>query len=320
MKLYIDYSKVRVLITGSQGMVGTELKKRFPNGKNILCPTQQELDLTDYNKVEKYFKEHEPEYIFHLAARVGGILANMNGLAEFYTDNILMNTNVLHCAYKYKAKKVVSLLSTCVYPDIVEYPLKEKDIHNGPPHESNFAYAYAKRMLDVQSRAYRKQYGCDFITAIPNNLYGSNDNFDLKDSHVIPAIMRKVYEAKTSITLWGDGTPLREFTHVSDVADALLFLVEHYSGEGPINIGNTEEYSIGSVAEMIINIMEKKCAVIWDTQKPSGQYRKPSDNGRFIKLLKETGQGFAYCNLYDDGLVDTCKWFKENYPNVRGIK
>ena len=162
---------------------------------------------------------------------MGGLKANLNNLGSFYYENIIINSNVLEASRKFNVKKVVSLLSTCVYPDKITYPLTEEQIHNGKPHDSNYGYAYAKRMLDVQSQAYRDQYGCNFITAIPNNLFGENDNFDLENSHLIPAIIRKVHEAKmnnSDIILWGDGSPLREFTYSKDLAKIILFLLNNY--------------------------------------------------------------------------------------------
>tara|TARA_R110002153_G_C13125747_1_gene479330 strand:- start:168 stop:761 length:594 start_codon:yes stop_codon:yes gene_type:complete len=197
--------------------------------------------------------------------------------------------------------------------------LTEDQLHLGPPHGSNFGYAYAKRMVDVMSRAYRQQYGCNFITAIPNNLYGENDNFDLENSHVIPALIRKVWEAKTNnknyIECWGDGTPLREFTYSGDIAKILLFLLENYNQPEPINIGNTDEYSIKEVVEIICKQLDYSGEVVWQTDKPSGQHRKPSSNQKLLDLgwKKED-----YISL-EEGLKKTCEWFIMTYPNARGI-
>ena len=206
----------------------------------------------DYNlmlgsEADRMLAENNPDAIIHLAAKVGGVKANMDYLGDFFYENVLINTHVLESAHQHGVSKVVSLLSTCVYPNQVNYPLTPDQVHNGPPHNSNYAYAHAKRMLDVQSRAYRDQYGCNFITAIPNNLFGENDNFDLDNSHVLPAMIRKMYEAtlyNRDVVLWGDGTPLREFTYSADLARALLLLVEGYDGRDPINVGNTVEISI----------------------------------------------------------------------------
>ena len=210
------------------------------------------------------------------------------------------------------------MLSTCIYPDNAIYPLTEEQVHNGPPHNSNFGYAYAKRMLDVQSRAYRQQYGCNFITAIPNNLYGKWDNFDMENGHVIPSIIKKVYEANlvnSDVILWGDGAPLREFTYSDDLAKILVFILENYNEDCPINIGNTKEVSIKYIAEKIAKILDFKGKIIWDTSKPKGQQRKPSDNNALLELGWDKNR---YKDL-DLGLKETCDWFVSNYPNIRGV-
>ena len=197
--------------------------------------------------------------------------------------------------------------------------MTEEQIHAGPPHESNYAYAYAKRMLDIQSKAYRDQYGCNFITAVPNNLYGENDNYDLNDSHVIPALIHKMHRAEQkgeNVVLWGDGTPLREFTYSKDLASILLFLLEHYDGREPINVGNTGEHSICRIAQLIAGCIGFNNTIIWDTEKPSGQRRKPSCNR---KLLELGWRSNMYTEL-EEGLIHACDWFLKKYPNVRGAK
>jgi len=304
-----------ILVTGGSGMVGNALKNYVPNAFYV---SSENCDLRSEQDTRYMLKHLKPTKVIHLAARVGGVKANSEQLGQFYTENILINTNVLHCSMIYKVEKVLSLLSTCVYPDKVNYPLTEEQIHNGPPHESNYAYAYAKRMIDIQSRAYRKQYGCNFITAVPNNLFGEHDNFDLNNSHVIPAIIRKMHDAKNNnqdVILWGDGTPLREFTYSKDLAKILLFLLDLYNKEEPINIGNTNEYSIKQIAYLIADKIEFNGNIIWDMTKPNGQYKKPSDNSKLINI------GFnknIYTNI-DASLTNVCNWYKLNYPNIRGI-
>ena len=291
-------------------MVGSSFKDIAPDAEYI---TRKEFYDLSYNVKDKQ--------VIHLAARVGGVKANTDYVADFYCENSHLNQKVLDHAYRGGAKKVVSLLSTCVYPDApyIQYPLTEDQLHLGPPHESNFGYAYAKRMVDVMSRAYRQQHGCNFITAIPNNLYGENDNFHLKDSHVIPAIIRKVWEAKINkvdyVECWGDGSPMREFTYSKDISKILIFLLKNYDSPEPINIGNTEEYSIKDVAEIICKLLEYNGDILWQTDKPSGQHRKPSSNQKLLDLgwKKED-----YTSL-EKGLKKTCEWFKINYPNIRGI-
>jgi len=299
-----------MIITGGTGMVGNAFKKMLPNAEYI---NKEQLHNFSYIIKDKF--------VIHLAAKVGGVKANTDFVSDFYVENSLINQRVLDYAYVGKAKKVVSLLSTCVYPDApyVTYPLTENQLHMGPPHQSNFGYAYAKRMVDVMSRAYRQQYGCNFITAIPNNLYGENDNFDLENSHVLPALIRKIWEAKInnqpSVEVWGDGSPLREFTYSEDIAKILVFLLENYDEPEPINIGNTEEYSIKEVVWLLCELLNYDGKINWNTNKPNGQYRKPSSN----KKLLDLGWKKENYTPLKEGLKKTCDWFIINYPNVRGI-
>jgi len=308
---------MKILITGGTGMVGSAFKD-IDTKHNLVLIGSSEQDLTDCESAYSAISKHNPDAVIHLAARVGGVKGNSDYVADFYSDNIRINTNVLLSAHSLGVKKVLSLLSTCIYPDKATYPLTEEQIHNGPPHQSNFGYAYAKRMLEVQSRAYRQQYGRNFITAVPNNLFGEYDNFDLENGHVIPAIIRKVYEAKQSgsdIVLWGDGTPLREFTYSKDLAKILLFLLERYDRIEPINVGNTNECSIKDIAMIIADIFNYQGSIIWDTSKPKGQMRKPSDNSNLLSM----GWKSEDYSDFRDSLEKTCQWFLDNYPNVRGI-
>ena len=230
----------------------------------------------------------------------------------------MINTNVLNSAHQFGVEKVVSLLSTCVYPDNVNYPLTEDQIHSGPPHHSNFGYAYAKRMLDVHSRALRQQYDRNYICAVPNNLYGPHDNFDLENGHVIPAVIRKIWEAKISgktPTFWGDGSPLREFTYSEDIAHALVHLLEEYNEPAPVNIGLTNEISIKQVVSLVCENLEYSGDVMWDSSMPSGQYKKPSTNSKFL----DTGWDSSSYTSFSVGLKKTCSWFMSRYPDVRGV-
>jgi GDP-L-fucose synthase len=304
------------IITGGSGMVGSAFKEKLPNAT---YPNRQELysTLREDTKGEEFGGKN----IIHLAAKVGGIKANMEQIADFYFDNSSLNQKVLSAAHNGQANKVLCLLSTCVYPDApyVKYPLTEDQLHLGPPHHSNFGYAYSKRMVDVMSRAYRQQYGCNFITAIPNNLYGKNDNFDLENGHVIPALIRKIWQAKVNnkqyVECWGDGSPLREFTYSEDIVKILLFLMKNYNEPEPINIGNTEEHSIKEVVEIICKILDYNGEVKWQINKPSGQFRKPSCN----KKLLDLGWSKKDYTSLQIGLQKTCKWFIMHYPNIRGI-
>lgn len=308
-----------VLVTGGSGMVGSALKELYPSAKYL---SSKEYDLRSSIETRLAFQEHRPRYVVHLAAKVGGVKGNSDFPSDFFTENSMINTNVIDCCVKYNVKRVVSLLSTCVYPDSehATYPLTEEQMHAGPPHESNFAYAHVKRMLEVHSRAARKQHGLSYACAIPNNIYGNNDNYDLENGHVVPAIIRKVWEAKhkrKDVHLWGDGSPLREFTHASDIARALLFLLWTKTDfHGMVNIGTTQEHSIKEIAKKIAKELGYSGNIIWDADMPSGQHRKPSSNAKFIELGWEPN---TYLSI-DDGLKQACDWFKNNYPYVRGVE
>lgn len=305
------------LITGSTGLLGSELLKLSPNSTGLL--SKKYCDLTDGSQLvlqpnDKY------NTVIHCAARVGGVKANADYVADFFDDNMKMNMNVMK-ACKEAGLKLVSVLSTCIYPDApyVQYPLTEDQLHKGPPHPSNFGYAYAKRMLEVQTRAYRQQYGCNFITVIPNNLYGPNDNYDLESGHVIPALIRKFHEAmlqgKNEVVVWGTGRPLREFTFARDAAQIILWLADNYNGYEPVNIGNPAQVSIENLARMIGEEIGFEGFVRFDTLKPDGQYEKPSSNQR----LKDLGWNGQYTPLRL-GLKETINSFVERYPHVRGVK
>ena len=308
---------MKILITGGTGMVGSAFKKIETPHELIFLGSAQ-YDLRSGADASLMVSDYSPDSIIHLAARVGGVKGNTDFVADFFSDNIRINTNVLDAAKNHGVAKVISLLSTCVYPDEVNYPLTEEQIHNGPPHSSNFGYAYAKRMLDTHSRALRQQYGCNFICAVPNNLYGPHDNFDLQNGHVIPALIRKVWEAKKTNTtprFWGDGSPLREFTYSVDVAKCLLHLLENYDGLEPVNIGNTGEISIKELVKIVCELLNYNGEILWDKDMPKGQHRKPSSNQRFLDLGWPEAQ---YTDL-TNGLKETVNWFVGNWPNIRGF-
>jgi GDP-L-fucose synthase len=311
---------LKILITGSQGMLGKSLINFIDPVKYKIFGVDLPIDLRDRNKTKEVFNYICPDYVIHTAAKVGGVKANSENLNEFYRDNVLINMNVLDCSHETGVKKVISLLSTCVYPDKVNYPLTEEQIHNGQPHKSNYAYAYAKRMLDIQSQIYREQYGCNFISLIPNNLFGPEDNFDLNNSHVIPSIIRKIYEAKyfkNDVELWGDGKQLREFTFVDDLAKILLLVLENYNELHSLNVGNTNEISILEISEKICKMLNFSGNIKWNN-KDKGQEKKPSSNEKFLMFLKQNNINFKYTK-FDEALEKTCNWFEKNYPNIRGF-
>jgi GDP-L-fucose synthase len=306
----------RILVTGATGLLGSEI---IGLSQGSIGLTSKDCDLTDSNHAILTLEDGRVDTVIHCAARVGGVKANTEYVADFFDDNVKMNMNVLN-ACREKNLKLVSVLSTCIYPDApyVKYPLTEDQLHMGPPHPSNFGYAYAKRMLEVQSRAYRQQHECNFISVIPNNLYGVNDNYDLNSGHVIPALIRKFYEAKIfdqkRVDIWGSGKPMREFTFARDAAKIILWLAENYDWAEPINIGNPEQVSIMELANMIAEEIGYEGDGNFDRSKPDGQYQKPSSNEK----LKSLGWKEEYTPLRE-GLRETIKAFKEKYPNVRGI-
>jgi GDP-L-fucose synthase len=317
---------MKILVTGGSGMVGSAFNRIDPKEHHFVLLSSKDADLRNPYAASQIIKDCQPDAIIHLAARVGGVKGNMERVAEYFEDNILINTNVLKEARLYSEirekkgdspVKVLSLLSTCIYPDDVNYPLTTDQIHNGPPHPSNFGYAYAKRMLDVHTRAISQQFDTHWITAVPNNIFGENDNFSLEHSHVVPALIRKIYDAKRTgqpVVLWGDGTALREFTYSSDIANILVWMLENYESTEPLNIGNHIQYCIKDVAELICQILDYPYdAILWDTDQPTGQLKKPSDNSNFLNQ-----NNFKYTTLYD-GIKRTCQWYVTNYPRVRGV-
>lgn len=305
----------KVIVTGGTGMVGSAFKSL---SEDYVLVGTRDCDLRDINQCNQLLKDNsDAEAVIHLAARVGGVQDNINNPTSFFSDNILMNCNVLNAAHHAGIDRVLSLLSTCVYPVDAEMPYTEKDVHSGEPHETHFSYAYSKRMLDIQSRGYRKQFGRKYTTAIPNNIYGPNDNFDLNKSHVIPGLIRKIYEAKKNesfVEIWGSGNPLREFTFSFDVARSLEFLLKMENPSPVVNIGNCREHTVKEVVNIICDKLDFQGEIKWNLQKPDGQFRKPSDNSMFIDL-GWSKDGFT---SLEDGISMTCDWFKEVYPNIRG--
>jgi GDP-L-fucose synthase len=300
----------KILITGGNGLVG-----RSFNGSDFIKISTKDGDLKDRNIAKEIIQKHNPTGIIHCAAKVGGIMGNTNYPGDFYHDNIMMNTNVIEEARKNGVKKLIFFSSTCVFPDKVEYPLSPEKIHLGPPHNSNYAYAYAKRMGQVQIQSYREQYGVNYFTVIPCNIYGPGDNYDLENGHVIPSLIHKMYLAKqnnTDFVVWGSGSPLREFIFSEDVAELTMMLYEKYNGVDPVILSTSEEISIKDVVLMIAEIFEFKGDVIFDSTKPDGQLRKPSDNS----VIKEMFPDYKFTPM-ETGLRKSIEWFIENYENVR---
>jgi GDP-L-fucose synthase len=302
----------KLLVTGHTGLVGSQFE-------NAIGISSSDCDLRDTKSTELLFKDitinNDISGVIHCAGKVGGIAGNMNHKGEFFYDNIMINTNVIESARKYGINKLVAFLSTCVFPDSVQYPLNESKIHLGPPHTSNDAYAYAKRMSDIQIRAYKEQYGLNYTSVIPTNIYGPNDNFDIKNGHVLPSLIHKCYLSKINKTpfyIWGSGNPLREFIFNKDVAILSEWVLNNYNETEPIILSTSEEISIKEVVDIIVELMNFKGEVIFDNTKPDGQFRKPSDNSKITSYLPD----FKFTPLYD-GLKETINWFEDNYKNIR---
>ena len=304
---------MRLLVTGSNGLVGYALQKIAPN--NTIFISRKDADLTQFQETLKIFKKYEPTHVIHLAAQVGGMGANMTYPGTFFRNNILINTNVLEACKNVGTKKIISFLSTCIFPDNAVYPLTEDQLHLGPPHESNFAYAYAKRMLEVQSRAYKKEFGLETLNVVGTNIYGPNDNFNLQNSHVLAALIHKCFLAKQKnedLTIWGSGKPLREFVLSDDIAKIILHLIENYNGDGIVNLSSGIENSITEVANIIANELDFNGNLIFDSTKSDGQHRKPSDNSKLKSIISD----FNFTTV-NEGISKTINWFTNNYPNIR---
>lgn len=303
----------KILVTGSNGLVGTSIRKVL-NQDNIFH-TSKDSDLKDTRQINLFFAKNNPTHVIHCAGKVGGLGGNMNYKGEFYYDNIMINTNVLESSRVHNVEKVVSFLSTCIFPDQVEYPLTEDKIHLGPPHHSNYPYAYAKRMLDIQTRAYREQYGLNYVSVVPTNIYGPNDNFSLTHGHVVPMLIHKLYLAqknKTDFIVWGSGKPLREFIYSEDVANLSLWALENYNESEPIILSPSEEISIIDIVDLLVNEFNFKGKVVFDDTKPDGQFRKPTDNSKLKNYLPD----YKFTPI-EVGIKETVNWFITNYENAR---
>jgi len=308
-----------ILVTGGTGLAGKAIQEivalEKPEGEWIFV-CSKDANLLLRSEVEALFQRIKPTHVIHLAARVGGLFANMRAKADFFRENMMINDNVMECCRIYKVEKLITCLSTCIFPaDPPKYPIDESMLHMGKPHESNYGYAMSKRMVDVQSYCYRDQYGCKFVTVSQANLYGPNDNFSIEDGHVIPGLIHKCYLAKknnTDFVMWGSGKPLRQFLYVKDFARLMIWGLFHYDDTETMILGPPEETSIGDIAEIIRKHMGYERNVVNDTTKSDGQYKRTMS---VEKLLKHH-PNFKFTPL-DVGLAETCKWFNENYEAAR---
>ncbi len=281
----------RIFIAGHKGLAGSAILRKLQKEgyTNLIYKTSSELDLTNQNDVDNFFKDNNIEYVFIAAAKVGGIVANNTFRADFIYRNLMIECNVIHSSYKYKVKKLLFLGSNCIYPKYCQIPIKEEYLLSGYLEQTNQPYAIAKISGIEMCNAYRQQYGCNFISLMPTNLYGPNDNYDLNNSHVMPGMIRKFVEAiknnLPTVNLWGTGKPMREFLHSDDLADACLYFMNNYSGEIPVNIGTGKDISIMDLSNILKEITGYKGDIIFDSNKPDGTLRKVFD----VSLAKKLG-------------------------------
>lgn len=303
----------KIYVAGHKGLVGSAIVRNLKNRgfNNIITRTHSELDLTNQEQVRRFFEEEKPEYVFLAAARVGGIHANNTYPADFIYENLMIQNNVIKSAHDFKVKKLLFLGSTCIYPKMAKQPIKEEYLLTGALEETNEAYAVAKIAGLEMCKFFKRQYGDNFISCMPTNLYGPNDNFDLKNSHVLPALIRKFHEAKMNnsetVEIWGTGTPLREFLYVDDMADACVFLMENYNVEQHVNIGTGEEVSIRELAETVKDVVGFKGNLIFNTEMPDGTPRK------LTTVEKLHGLGWKHKVSLNDGIKLAYEWFLGNY-------
>jgi GDP-L-fucose synthase len=308
-----------VLVTGGVGLVGSAIKSissNYPNYKFIFI-SSIECDLTIWDTTINYFLETKPTYVIHLAACVGGLFKNMKYKVDMLEKNVLINMNVLKASNQVGVKKLISCLSTCIFPDKTTYPINELMLHDGPPHFSNDAYAYAKRLLEIHSYAYQEQYNDNFICVIPTNIYGPNDNYNLEDAHVIPALIHKCYLAKQSnrqFIVAGSGKPLRQFIYSEDLAKLFIWVLEKYNDTKSIilSVEEKDEVSIKDIAYKIAECFDYADKLEFDESKPDGQFKKTADNTKLMNLIGN----FNFIDI-NDGIKKSVEWFIDNFDNCR---
>ncbi len=302
----------KIYVAGSNGMVGSAIVRalKAKGYINLVVKSSKELDLKNQQAVRDFFSQEQPEYVFLAAAKVGGIHANNTYPATFIYDNIMIQSNVIQAAYDFNVKKLLFLGSSCIYPKFAPQPIKEEYLLTGSLEPTNEAYAIAKIAGLKMCQFYKQQYGCNFISAMPTNLFGVNDNFNLENSHVLPALLRKFIEAKQNnkqeVTIWGSGTPMREFLFVDDLAEACLFLMENYNGNETVNIGTGEDVSIKELAETIMKIVGFEGNLIFDASKPDGAPRK------LLNVSKINTLGWKHQTNLEEGIQKTLNWIQKN--------
>lgn len=310
------------LVTGGSGLVGQAVhdyvnsESQFSSSKWIFL-SSKDADLCSYDATSAVFELHKPTHVLHLAAFVGGLYRNLKYKVDMYRKNQQMNDNVMECCRVFKVEKLVSCLSTCVFPDKTSYPINETMLHNGAPHLSNEGYAYAKRMIDVMNRCYRDQHGCNFTSVIPTNIYGPYDNFSIENGHVIPGLIHKCYLAKknnTEYSIWGSGKPLRQFIFNRDLAKLMVWTLLSYEDTDPIILSppESQEVSIESIARKIAQVMDFQGEIVFDTTKSDGQFKKTADNTKLMAALPD----FKF-TPFEEGIREATEWFCANYETAR---
>jgi len=300
-----------ILVTGGSGLVGNGIKSvsdKYPDYEFVFI-SSKDYNLSIFNEVETMFKKIKPTYVIHLAACVGGLYKNMHNKVEMLEKNLLINYNIVKCSHDYKVVKLIACLSTCIFPDNVTYPINESMLHNGPPHESNDAYAYAKRMLHIHCKAYRENFGDNFVCVTPTNIYGHHDNFDLENGHVLPALINKCFLAKKAgidFVVRGTGKPLRQFIYSEDLAELIMWVLENYNDDNIIlSVPESHEISIGDLANIIAEKFDYKERMVFDSTFSDGQYKKTVSADKIVSLIGE----FKFTNI-KNGINETIEWFE----------
>lgn len=310
-----------IMVTGGSGLVGQAIKS-YTNthglpGENWIFLSSKDGDLRDRKETDAIFDKYEPSHVIHLAAKVGGLFANLKQKVEFYRENTLINDNIMENCRLHNVTKLVSMLSTCIFPDKTTYPINETMLHDGPPHPSNEGYAYAKRLIDTMNRAYAEEYGCNFTSIIPTNIYGPHDNFSIENGHVIPGLIHKCYQAKrdgTPFTIWGTGSPLRQFIYSLDLAELTVWVMREYHSPDPITLSVDEsaEVPIRDVALAVARAMKFEGEVVFDSTKADGQFKKTACN----KKLRGLRPDYQFTTM-EEGVQKAVDWFVENHDTAR---